>query len=447
MRKRIAQVIALLLVWHGVLPASAQQPINYADWHLEWAEEFNAPVDTLALTERWRFSYPWGRALANSIEVGYYTARELQASAGVLNMTLHRLAEPLVYRGRPLHYTASMLFSRHLIDSLRPANCHPEEGFSYGLFEVRARQPASSTSAPAFWLFGGVPDEVDVFEADANVFSNTLHLAPGGYWRPTRQQEQTCQCLFYNTDPAGNLHEQFHTYGVKWMPDGIVFYYDGVPIRHETRLLPAGCAMAVIVNMTALAWATHPADTLALDYIRIYRPRHLPPPVAVLRPGGDFPQSELAWLPAETQPGRPDQAMYQAWNLAPSPRAAPRLALQLTDNYNPACDLFLPLPIAGRWAPAWTQIAGTPELRISIPKPDSVAWAVHDLLGRLVAGGTTAGGGTWRPRWAPLPPGAYAVHLRQGQASVVHPLTVLGRPDGSAPTAIWRETPAPAPEP
>ena len=432
-----------LLVWLICPNAYAQGRINYGDWRLEWAEEFNTPLDTVVLAERWQFFYPWGRALVSPVEVGYYTSQALHSANGVLNMTLNRLAQPLPYRGRNLSYTAPMLFSRHLSDSLRPYNCHLEEGFSYGLFEVRARQPSSSTSAPAFWLFGGVPDELDVFESSAEAFSNNFHLAPGGYWRPSRLEDQDCQCLYYNTDPTGNLHEQFHTYGVSWLPDGVIFYYDGVPIRHETRLAPAGCAMSVIVNMTALAWATQATDTLAIDYIRIYRPRRLPAVVPVQRSGGDFPQTELAWLPAETQPGRLDQSTFQQWQLAPAPRAASQLNLLLTDNYNPACDLFLPLPIASRWAPSWTQNAGVPELRIYVASPDSVNWAVRDLRGRLVSSGTAAGGGVWKPRWAPLPPGAYALHLRQGVGSLVHPLFVMTRPAGSGPSATWQQV-APA---
>ena len=40
-----------LLVWLICPNAYAQGRINYGDWRLEWAEEFNAPLDTVVLAE------------------------------------------------------------------------------------------------------------------------------------------------------------------------------------------------------------------------------------------------------------------------------------------------------------------------------------------------------------------------------------------------------------
>ena len=447
----VAQILCLitLLVVVGQ-PAWAQGPVNYADWKLEWAEEFNAPIDTVVLAGRWQFAYPWGRAADDAGENSYYSAQELQTAGGLLNMTMHRQAEPIRYRGKALRYTTPMLYSRHPADSLRPYNCNPDQGFSYGLFEVRARLPKSYNAQPNFWLYGGVPDEIDVFEGNSDAIANNIHLAWGGYWRPSRSKDTWCQCHFYNTDPAGNLHQQFHTYGLSWLPNSLTFYFDGIPIRHETRLVPAGCAMSVLVNMAALSWSDQLVDTLHIDYIRIYRPRRLPPVVPTLRPGGAYPQTENAWLPAEVQPGRPDQATHQTWRLAPKRHAPQQLALQLTENYNPICDLALPLPLANRWAPAWFQTNGIPELRVQIAGPDSLRWALSDARGLAVAHGVAAGGATWQPRWDNLPPGAYALHLQQGPARLAQSLTIIKRPAGSGPTSEWQQpvpTAATAPAP
>ncbi len=446
----VLRIISLLLLARAsFLPAQAQGRVNYADWRLEWAEEFNAPLDTAVLAQRWRFSYPWGRSSTSSTENGYSTAEALHAGNGVLNMTMQRRAEPRQYRSKVLHYDTPMLMSRHVVDPLRPNNCNPDDpGFSYGLFEVRARQPKSAGTGPAFWLYGGAPDEIDIFETSADLLTNNFHLVPGNYWRPSRREDQTCQSVFYNTDPAGDLHEQFHTYGMSWLPNEVTFYFDGVPIRRETRFVPAGCSMSLILNIAAFTWAQTAADTLVVDYIRVYRPRQLPAVPAVQRPSGGFPQTELAWLPAEIPPGRPDQATHQTWQLAPEPRQPRRLGLLLVDNYNPPRDLALPLPIAGRWAPTWYQTTGMPELRVLAPAPDSVHWTVRDLHGRAVAAGVAPGGDTWRPCWPTLPPGAYALYLRQGVSTAVQPLAIIARPAHSGPSTAWQaQAPAPpAPE-
>lgn len=444
--ERMIQIIGLVtLGWAAPLAAHAQGPVNYADWRLEWAEEFNTPLDTTVLAQRWRFFYPWGRSSDAPTDNSYYTADALRPGNGVLNMTMRRRPEARLYRGKALRYDTPMLMSRHPVDSLRPQSCNPDEGFSYGLFEVRARQPQSEGTAPGFWLYGGVPDEIDIFEASSELLTNNFHLNPGGYWRPSRREDQTSQSVFYSVDPTGNLHRQFHTYGMSWLPNEVTFYYDGLPIRRETRFVPAGCAMSLILNLAAMSWAREAADTLAIDYIRVYRPRHLPAVPAVQRPSGTLPQTELTWLPAEAPPGRPDQATYQAWQVAPAPLQRLRLELLLTDNYNPPRDLALPLPVAGRWAPTWHQTWGVPELRVLFSAPDSVHWALRDLYGQLVDTGVTSGGGMWRPRWPTLPPGTYALHLRQGPATTVQPLTIIERTTASQPVAAWQQSATPHP--
>ena len=440
------RLLALVLLSGLGFGARAQGPVNYADWKLEWAEEFNGPLDTTDLAKRWRFFYPWGHVINPAFEAGYYTGEGLQASNGVLNMTMRELKTPRQYHGKAMRYDTPMLISRHPVDSLLPTNCHAAEGFSYGLFEVRLKQPRYNESFPAFWLFGGTPDEIDIFESAVDVFSSNFHFPPHEYWRPARQKILDCQCNFFNSEATGKLQEEFHTYGVSWLPNGVIFYFDGVPIRHETRYVPAGCGMALILNMAVVDWARHSTDTMAVDYIRIYRPRQLPPVPVVQRPGGAFPTSEFDWLPFETRPGLGDQGSHQEWVAAAPPRAPHELRLQFTDNYNEACDVWLPLPIAGRWAPTWVQVNGTPELQIQLPAPDSLHWTVQAPGGRAVAHGAAPGGRMWYPRWAGLPPGSYAVHLRQGLRTAVQPLVVVGRPPDSAPTTAWQQ-PAPAPSP
>ena len=56
------------------------------------------------------------------------------------------------------------------------------------------------------------------------------------------------------------------------MPNEVTFYFDNIPIRRETRLLPNGCAMYFIVNLAMWNWASSVADTLAIDYVRVTGP-------------------------------------------------------------------------------------------------------------------------------------------------------------------------------
>ena len=434
-----------LLLGLGGRQAQAQRRVNYADWQLEWSDEFNQPSDTVELANHWNYAFPWGRNLLGNPETEYYTGAGVRAdSGGVLHLVARQLDQPISYRGRQLRYSSGMLMSHHPDDPLRPKSCpDPAAGFSYGLFEVRCRQPAQGSVFPAFWLWGGGPDEFDVFEAERGAFGNTIHTDTPGYWYPTRTQKVGCSCFFYDTDPGGDLHEQFHTYGLEWRPNEAIFYFDGYPIRRETRMLPTGCAMYIIVNLAMWNWASTPADTLHVDYIRVYRPRTPPNPVAVVRQGGQQPGSEYEWTPFDNKPGRAVEGRVQHWEARPRP--AGRLNLKLVDNLNAACDVVLPLPVNSQWDPAWLVYDGLPDVRLHFTAPDSVAWQLADRWGRPIAAGRVAGTAEWRPRWPGLPPGHYALHLRQGAAVATQAVVVIARgPHDAQPLPAWLE-PLPPP--
>lgn len=386
--------------------AQAQGPLRYDDWRLEWAEEFDQPGDSSLLAARWQFAYPWGRALPANPETEYYTGAALRLAGGQLHLDARRLPVPRHYLGRDLHYTSGMLFSRHPApDTLQPAACRGGEGFSYGLFEIRCRQPRDPTAFPAFWLFG-TPDEVDIFEG-STVISNGVHLNPHPYWRPN-QPAQSCACA-YTADPRHPLHEDFHTYGVAWLPGELVFYFDGYPIRRETRYVPLGCPLSLIANLAMWNWATAASAELAIDYIRVYRPRQLPVRLAA-HPG---PPPATAWQPTAADPDRPDPAPRQLWQAQP---AAPgRLRLALLDNLNPACESVTPLPTAAGWSPPWVLVDGLPALRVRAA-PVPAEWALYGLAGNRVLSGAVPAGAEWQPAWAAVPPGAYQLWLRQGPA-------------------------------
>ena len=287
------------------------------------------------------------------------------------------------------------------------------------------------------------PDEIDVFEAGRDAFSSTIHTNTPGYWHPTRTHPDECSCTFFNADPSGDLHDQFHTYGVEWLPNEVVFYFDGYPIRHETRLLPNGCAMYVIVNLAMWNWANTAADTLHVDYIRVYRPRVVPPPVAVVRRGGERPAIEPDWMPFDLKPGRLDAGRVQRWQATPRPGG--NLQLDFIDNLNAECDVTLPLPVNGRWDPPWMVRDALPDVRLRFARPDSVAWQLTDLWGRAVATGAFSATTEWLPRWPALPAGSYVLHLRQGAALAAQRVIVLARsPLDAAPLPAWLE-PVPGP--
>jgi beta-glucanase (GH16 family) len=327
--------------------------LRHTDWQLYWANEFDTPGDSSVVADRWQFAYPWGRNLGGA-EGQYYTGEQVTVdAAGLLHLRAQRRATPRSYRVgngpvRQLHYNSGMLFSRTSKDSLVLPGCDGNRtGFTYGLFEMRCRLPRTRNSAAAFWLYGA-PDEVDVFEAGgaSEVISNNIILWSHEFWRlgPPGIANEASQSFFYWSGP-GRLADSLHTYALSWKAGELVYYFDGIAIRHETRLLPLGCPLDVISNLGMASWAQDSTAALDIDYIRVYRqPRNTVarPPVAPVPPGPGilrFPRATAGVLGAE--------APEQRWRWLERPGQRPRL--ELVVNRNPSDFASLPLPARGQW--------------------------------------------------------------------------------------------------
>jgi hypothetical protein len=421
-----------------LLTAHAQDTLSYTNWHLVQAEEFNTDSDSSALATRWRFDYPWGRNLGGT-ETEYYVGQEVNSRAGILRLSAHRLATPRSYPlandVRHLRYTSGMLYGRHTApDSLRPTPCPPGDGVTYGLFEIRCRQPIDIASFPAFWLFGN-PDEVDIFESFRDGISNNIWLHKHDYWRPGPVEEPSCQC-FYFWPKANRFANEFHRYALEWLPGQLIFYFDGVPIRRETRFRPLGCGMAVITNLAIWAWMGAPADALEIDYIRLYQPRRLPAP-AFGSEAAELPKSGVLRFPRATAPARSNPVGEQRWQLGRS--STNQTTLYLRDNFNPNCLSTMPLPLAPTWQGPWLISEQSTPIKVTHADTTALQWAVLDAQGHEQLAGQAPV--EWYPAaccFTKLEPGAYQVRLQLRGATIRYqPLYIIDQPASSQPTQAW----------
>ncbi|MDB5267476.1 MAG: glycoside hydrolase family 16 protein [Hymenobacter sp.] len=451
--------IALCLLAVGAAHGQAQpDTLRHADWQLYWANEFDTPGDSSVVAKHWQFAYPWGRNLGGG-EGQYYTGEQVAVdSAGLLHLRARRRTTPRLYGAgnstpRQLFYDSGMLFSRSGKDSLMLVGCDDQRtGFTYGLFEIRCRLPRAAASFSSFWLYGN-PDEVDVFEAGSppEVISNNVILWNHAFWRLGRPgiANEASQSLFYWPGPS-RLTDGLHTYAVSWQAQELVYYFDGVAIRHETRLLPLGCPLDVISNLGMSSWAQDPAAALDIDYIRVYKQ----PRGAVARP----PVAPVAPAPGITQFPRTTAGVLGAapaemrWRWQERPNQRPRM--ELAYNRNPPDFASLPLPVRGRWLAPLVAFNDTDSPRHWVASPDSgrssLSWTLYDLCGQPVRSGQQLPAPAWELAWPTLPPGAYCLRLRAGARQVRHTVYQLGRPDDTVFTPEWlapTEPDADAPNP
>lgn len=105
----------------------------------------------------------------------------------------------------------------------------------YGYFEIEAKLPKGQGVWPAFWLFnqfGERRPEIDIMEAYAS--GETPWSAPGAdgilsatMYAPVVWHDRGDRAG-YGKIATPDLANGFHKYGVKWEPNRVTFYFDGV---------------------------------------------------------------------------------------------------------------------------------------------------------------------------------------------------------------------------
>jgi len=141
---------------------------------------------------------------------------------------------------------------------------------TYGYFELRAKLPSGQGAWPCFWLLSSRPGdmtEVDILEARgqlANINNTSLHH----YSYPNAQIGSSVYT------PGGDT--AFHTYGLLWDKDYLVWYVDGAEVYRLPTPADMNVPMYLVVTLAVGAWAgtadpvSLAATTFDVDYVRAY---------------------------------------------------------------------------------------------------------------------------------------------------------------------------------
>ncbi|SES88371.1 glycoside hydrolase family 16 protein [Hymenobacter actinosclerus] len=291
------RLLLLLLAFLLLLPgptAEAQRRLRYNKWQLVFLEDFDTYRDVADMAARspWQFSPDGAPTLVgNRYEDQYYDQAAVSLRDGYAYLTARPLPAPRTYAfqvdGRDtlkqLHFESGWLSLKPgfganpaLGDTARwPGN----QGFQYGLFEIRCRFGGGAGTWPAFWLYSG-PTEIDVFEGDAGrSYSNNVHDNRNSPARFDQGSEQLPAWQDLSTD--------FHVFSAVWTPTEVSFYFD----RRWQRTVPASrlptfpAPATVIVNQAVLSYANAatwpvgpdgPYSSLVVDYIKVYKFRGQP---------------------------------------------------------------------------------------------------------------------------------------------------------------------------
>ena len=245
----------------------------------EWSVIFDEEFATLRLKDDhpegiWEPHYSYGqRTNETNNELEYYvdprTDRDppefrpyhpFTTDNGILTIRARPLPQDLRGKAQGLPYTSGMLTTYQTFS------------FQYGYAEIRAKIPKGQGLWPAFWLLPTDrtwPPEIDVLEAlghETRQYYTTLH---------SRQIGSKSKIM--NAFPTPDLSENFHTYGVKWTADEIVWYFDGRRMVSVPTPSDMHKPMYLLVNLAiGGGWAGAPDATTRfpadyqVDRIRVY---------------------------------------------------------------------------------------------------------------------------------------------------------------------------------
>lgn len=218
------------------------------DAKFSWAPEKGSSLDTNSEAQ-------W---YVNPAYAGTSAYNPFSVDNGVLTITAQATPDAIKSEVEGYDYVSGMLTT------------HSTFSQTYGYFEIRADMPEEQGAWPAFWLLpedGSWPPELDVVEMrgqEANTVITTVH------------SNETGQQTYDRTTVDVASTEGFHTYGVLWDEDEIVWYFDDVAVAHADTPSDLDGPMYMLVNLAVGGMAGTPGEDLAagsqmkIDYIRAY---------------------------------------------------------------------------------------------------------------------------------------------------------------------------------
>ncbi|MER9169987.1 family 16 glycosylhydrolase [Mesorhizobium australicum] len=252
-------------------PNQFELPIDLSGIKLSFSDDFNTLNLHNAQSGTWDTNFSWGApngsTLTSNGELQWYidanygptsSVHPFSVNNGVLTITAAQAPADIKPLINNYEYTSGIL------------NTHSTFSQTYGYFEMRADLPENAGAWPAFWLLpadGSWPPELDVIETrgqDPNSLIMTAHSNETGTHTKVTSMVNTM-------DTAG-----FHTYGLLWTPDKLVWTYDGVQVAEAATPSDMHKPMYMLADLAVGGLAGAPPDHLAtpaemkIDYIRAY---------------------------------------------------------------------------------------------------------------------------------------------------------------------------------
>src|SRR5690554_582414 len=281
--------ITLVIIFLNSLLLFGQTPSNDPHWQLVWEDNFNT-LNTNLWEVKNNFDHYSG--LANNFSEGepqVYTNRTDNVFVSNGHLILKVKQETYTCPssslndwgcsrqdkyGVPYNYTSGWVETKQAYNT------------QFGYIESKIKLPNGHGFWPAFWTFKGSgvlatnEAEIDIFEmlgSDVNapnIMGTNIHKE---YCDVNQPDYPVCANIpNYGLDlkPTNFDYTSWHTYGIKWSPNKIVWYVDGSPVRTITShgiIDPVRIILNFAIEPWALPNQTTPFPSeMIIDYVKVY---------------------------------------------------------------------------------------------------------------------------------------------------------------------------------
>ena len=270
-------IIAIIFFQKDSSPLiSTPAPSNPTGSNEEWILMFEDEFDGADLDQnKWTTCYWWaieGCTIASNNELEWYQPENVFIDEGILFLQA-RKGETQAPDGRLFPYTSGLVTTgKQVSDNSIPHNFI----FQYGYAEIRAQVPSGQGVWPAFWLLPAdhySKPEIDIMEIlgdEPNMAHMTFHFI--NEFEETVQYGETVQS-------DENFSDGWHTFGIDWQPDMLVWYVDGVEVwRYKSSLYIPDEPMYLLLNLAIGGdWPGDPDEQtrfpneFVIDYVKVWR--------------------------------------------------------------------------------------------------------------------------------------------------------------------------------